>query len=221
MVVLCLIAALTAAFPIAAQAETALQTANVQVGDIIKFGRYEQDNDLSNGAEEIAWRVLAQVGARSLVISVMGLDEKPYHAEKEDVTWEGCTLREWLNNDFYTAAFNERERERIELTNVVNEDNPNYSTDGGDDTEESIFLLSIAEAERYFDSDEDRIIKPTAYAIAHGAWRSSGWWWLRSPGGTQAVAAGVFTDGRISYAGSLVNHEVRLVRPAMWINIDN
>ena len=89
-----------------------------------------------------------------------------------------------MNDEFYNAAFNEAERAKIERTHVVNEDNPEYSTKGGNDTEDDVFLLSIAEVEEYFVGSGDRQLKPTKYAIANGAWTYNGnaYWWLRSPG---------------------------------------
>ena len=36
-------------------------TAEVAVNDHVFFGHYEQDNDLTNGAEAIEWRVLKAV----------------------------------------------------------------------------------------------------------------------------------------------------------------
>ena len=45
-----------------------------------------------------------------------------------------------------------------------------YGTNGGKDTEDWVFLLSIGEAERYFEDDEDRRTFPTEYAIARDAY---------------------------------------------------
>ena len=215
--------AIAAATQTAAQAQTATQIAKYQVGDIIRFGRYEQDNDLSNGAEEIEWRVLAIDGKTALIVSVMGLESKPYNEKWVDITWEDCTLRSWLNNEFYNAAFNEAERAKIERTHVVNEDNPLYSTKGGNDTEDDVFLLSIAEAERYFRDSEDRQLKPTKYAIANGAYTNpdngNGWWWLRSPGYYQFEAAEVVSVGVIDGDGNYVNDDGDSDRPAIRINL--
>ena len=223
MVVLSIIAALIGAASVIAQ-EAAEISPDVKVGDIIRFGRYEQDNDLSNGAEAIEWRILAIEDNTALIVSVMGLDAKPYHEPGGDITWEDCTLRSWLNEDFYHTAFNEAERAKIERTHVVNEDNSDYSTKGGNDTEDDVFLLSIAEAERYFRDSEDRQLKPTKYAKANGAWADSdngnGWWWLRSPGINQNEAAEVYFDGDFLYIyGSDVNFDDDSVRPALRINL--
>ena len=77
---------------------------NSKVGDIVYFGTYEQDNDTSNGKEDIEWLVLAKKGNRILVISDKALDRQPYNSSRTRVTWETCTLRKWLNNDFINAA---------------------------------------------------------------------------------------------------------------------
>ena len=48
-----------------------------------------------------------------------------------------------------------------------------YGTDGGEDTEDSIFLLSLKEAYHYFSDSADRMAAPTGYAIRRGASVSS------------------------------------------------
>lgn len=46
------------------------------IGDIVHFGRYEQDNNLDNGPEGIAWILLERSQDRALVISENVLDCK-------------------------------------------------------------------------------------------------------------------------------------------------
>lgn len=198
--------------------------ANLQVGDIFQFGRYPQSDKQGNVFEEIDWRVLARDGDTALIISVMGLDAKPYHKPGEKITWADCSLRAWLNNEFFNAAFNERERERVVLTNVANNDNPRWKTVGGKNTEDKVFILSIAEAEQYFADDDDRTSKPTAYAAGNGSSTDSdngnGWWWLRSPGGIQLSASLVYTNGEIYDLGGIVNYISGSVRPALRIKLE-
>ena len=86
------------------------ELAAAEVGGYISFGHYEQDNDLENGKEAIEWLVLAKEGDRILVISKYALDCQPYNAVLEKVTWETCTLRKWLNDDFLYTAFSEEEQ---------------------------------------------------------------------------------------------------------------
>ena len=197
---------------------------NAKVGDIVYFGTYEQDNDTSNGKEDIKWRVLAKENNRILVISDKALDCQPYNSSYRDITWENCTLRKWLNNDFVNAAFTAEERAKIPMVTVSADKNPKYDTDPGNATKDKVFLLSIVEAEKYFASDEARMCVPTDYAVARGAYVNSDngtcWWWLRSPGYYQNYAADVLLGGDVYEDGYGVNHGDCAVRPAMWISID-
>ena len=87
-----------------------LEATSYKVGDIIKFGHYEQDGNTSNGKEEIEWQVLKVESDRVLMVSKYCLDCKKYNETYTDVTWETCTLRKWLNNDFKKAAFSTEEQ---------------------------------------------------------------------------------------------------------------
>ena len=128
--------------------------ASVQVGDHITLGTYEQDNDTSNGAENISWEVLAVEDGKALIISDYGLALKPYHDKDEEITWEDCTLRSWLNDEFYEGAFNVDEQKYIILSDLENKDNPAYGTEGGNATRDKVFLLSLDEIIEYYDIDE-------------------------------------------------------------------
>lgn len=207
------------------------QIKNAKVGDIVYFGTYEQDNDTSNGKENIEWRVLAKENSRVLVISDKALDCQPYNSSyTEEVTWENCSLRKWLNGTFLNKAFSPEEQAQIQNTTVSADNNPQYSTNPGNATTDKVFLLSINEVEKYFNSDEARKCAPTAYAKAQGASTSdtfktpSGaatcWWWLRSPGDDQSSAAYVYFGGDVFELGNYVFSGLNAVRPAMWITID-
>lgn len=190
-------------------------------GDMITFGHYEQDNDMNNGAEAIQWRVLAREGDKALVITEHNLDTEPYNTSGTAVTWEGCYLRSWLNNDFLNAAFTQAQQDAILTTTLKNEDNPVFGTDGGLDTRDKMFLLSIAEAENLFRSNEDRVAKNTDYAKKQGVYdnNGAGWWWLRSPGGYQSYAANVYSNGVIFPLGNHISNADRAVRPAIWLDL--
>ena len=120
------------------------------VGDIIKFGKYEQDGDTFNGKEDIEWRILSQEDGRVLVISEYGLDEKRYHYTCEEVTWEMCSLRQWLNDDFMDEAFTATEKTKIPLVTLENNNNSFYDAPGGNSTDDYVFCLSIEDLNTYF-----------------------------------------------------------------------
>lgn len=200
-----------------------LLLAKAKPGDTVFLGSYEQDNNTSNGKEDIAWLVLEVKDGKALVVSKYALDCKQYNTSNTDVTWETCTLRKWLNNDFINAAFSSYEKAMIPTVTVSADKN---STNPGNATQDQVFLLSITEANKYFGSDSARQCKPTDYAFANGAYFNSVngncWWWLRSPGVTQYSAhsaAYVHSSGGVYESGSDVDIGTSAVRPAMWISI--
>lgn len=114
------------------------------------FGMYEQDNDESNGPEPIEWVILDENENGTLLLSRYLLDCVQYNNERADVTWETCSLRSWMNNDFYNTAFSDEEKLSINAVNLVNEDNPCWDIEGGNDTSDRIFALSVSEIVKYF-----------------------------------------------------------------------
>ena len=200
-----------------------LLLAKANPGDTVFFGAYEQDNNTSNGKEDVEWLVLEVKDGKALVVSKYALDCKQYNTSNTNVTWETCTLRKWLNTDFINSAFSSDEKAKIPTVTVSADENPDYSTNPGNATQDQVFLLSITEANKYFGSDSARQCKPTDYAFANGAYVNSVngncWWWLRSPGVTQDSAAYVHSSGDVYEPGSDVDIGTSAVRPAMWISI--
>ena len=201
--------------------EAWLKTA--KVGDYVYFGAYEQDNDASNGKEDVEWLVLEVKDGKALVISKYALDCEPYNTEYKEVTWETCSLRKWLNEDFLKEAFSEEENKMIATTKVTADENPEYNTNPGNDTDDKVFLLSIHEANQYFSSDEERVCKPAKYVIENGAHVGNGncWWWLRSSGYVQGNAAYVNHVGDVREGGCDACYDDRAVRPALWIDLNS
>lgn len=203
------------------------QLNNVIMGDYIKFGKYEQDNNFSNGKEKIEWLVTDKKDGKILLVSKYLLDYKKYNSSYIETTWESCTLRKWLNNDFYTIAFSADEQSLISKEKASADHNPEHETNPGNTTQDNIFLLSGLEAKKYFGSDDARKCSPTEYAAAvtNGMWKiSSGpcWWWLRTPGRTQSDASLVATNGIVDYMGDYVISRAPIgVRPALWIDLND
>ena len=201
--------------------------ASLSVGDHFTFGRYPQG--ASGEVQPIKWRVLAVKNGRALVISEKLLDCVQYNETDTDVTWETCTLRKWMNNDFISKGFSSNAQANIATVIIQNPNNPFFGTKGGNATQDKIFALSIDEAEKYFGNDDERMAEPTDYAKKQRCYVSNvdllpngektGWWWLRSPGNYGNVAVLVFSDGHIYHHGSLVYSNYVAVRPAFWLNL--
>ena len=193
-----------------------------KVGKTIEFGNYPQDKD---GTEKpIEWIVMKKEGNQVLLLSKYVLDAKPYNKELEDVTWETSDIRQWLNNEFYTTAFNKAEKAKIQTSLIKNEDNSKYGTNGGNDTEDKVFLLSEKETETLFSNKEERIAKATEYATKSGVYvneEKAACWWLRSPGYKSDNAAEVDYDGWVYRHGYDVDGNHDGVRPALHLNLQS
>ena len=206
-----------------------------KVGDIVLFGKYEQDNVTTNGQEAIEWLVLDKKSDGSLfLVSRFGLDAMPYNEKLGPMKWESSTIRRWLNGTFYDAAFSSTEKNKIQTTDVVNNDNWYWGTEGGKDTKDKVFLLSDDEAKKYFadnsgkhdgDQSSARACALTAYAIARGGepsygsewWANNCWYWLRSPGQYPNYAAYVYRHGYVSYDYDGIDYMTGVVRPAIVV----
>ena len=200
--------------------------AKANIGDTVIFGMYEQDGNKANGREWIEWLVLDREEDRILVISRYGLSSQAFNTTNISVSWGHSTVRDFLNRRFLNDAFSEAEQARIPTVTVRAEQNPGFDTDSGEDTQDKLFLLSIGEADKYFDSDEARRCVPTPNTAAQGACvsttydvdgRGTCWWWLRQPGRRNNLAACIDEDGALHPSGYDNYLDDVAVRPAMWI----
>ena len=204
-------------------------------GDTVTFGTY--------AGEPIEWQVLEDKGDGTYVLlSVKGLDAKQYNTKWTEVTWETCTLRAWVNDEFYETAFSASEKGRIVLSTVENPDNNVLGSKGGNTTQDYVYLLSLDEVGRYFHLDpyigegsEALICLPTQTAVKNGAYTLSQadvdkyqenksypikagacWWWLRSLFGGQDFAVFGDFDGLV-LSGASVDYTQVCVRPVICV----
>lgn len=177
---------------------------NVRVGDTVPLGR----GTVKKGAAETAlfWRVLRREEGRMLALCESPVAVLPYHPALEEVSWESCRLRRWLNTVFLPLSFTEGEREHILPARVETPDNPNFGTPGGNPVEDRLFLLSAEEASALLPDDAHRALGQ--------------WWWLRTPGFDNSFAAAVTPEGAVVRIGSFVDTDSYAVRPAMWIKAE-
>lgn len=196
---------------------------NVKTGDSVVFGTFEQDQIQSNGQDDIDWIVLDKKGNKALLLTKYCLIGMPYNSEYVSVTWESCSLREWLNTTFFETAFNPYEQKLLLTTRNVCNDNPVYNTDGGNDTEDKVFLLSNEEVKQYLVTEEERQVESTQQALRDGVNLSSSygtsWWWLRNPGDKADGAMIVTPRGEVSEFGHDVVSGTGGVRIAIWIDL--
>lgn len=202
------------------------------IGSTVAFGSYQ-------------WRILDIQDKRALIITEHMIGQHPYNNFAGDVTWADCSLRKYLNGEFYNQ-FTEMEQSRITPVIIKNLDNQWYQSKGGEDTKDYIFLLSIEEAvckyfgdsskhlenrspkQRYWFQNKDNNNEKRKARYDGFSW----WWWLRSPGRDNKRAVYIHGDGNIGIQGNgtfrynsktvhpLTNDNCGGVRPVLWLNIE-
>jgi hypothetical protein len=206
-----------------------------------------QPGDVLDGFGGLKWRVLAVEEGRALIMTKEVVARRAYHDRREDVTWEECTLRQWLNGEFLDDHFSGAEQAVIVETDLANPDGNGYigdyqfTTIGGSGTQDKIFLLSVGEARNYSVDDDARRAKwamtenqveedarhmndndpDKDYSEILGFVRENSVgpasWWLRTPGQYSSYAARVSSAGSVEVDGYSVNDAIG-VRPAMWVS---
>ena len=184
------------------------------IGAIISFGAYQ-------------WRVLDKQDNKLLLISEKIVERRSYHNYSVDITWEESHLRSYLNSVFYDS-FSEDNKDRIIEVNNSNENNQWYDTEGGSDTVDKIFLLSIAEVVKYFGDSGLLENRPPFASEINDQFNSNRQaffsnmeitWWLRSPGGYKYNTSAVLENGSIDVYGRSMIYNFYGVRPALWISL--
>lgn len=215
----------------------------------IKLGKYKQSYNSKNNdwnEDPIEWIILEKdkKNKRALILSKYILDCRTqfYKSGEKNTTWEKSNMRNYLNGKFYDNVFTEEEKNKILEVTLVNDDNVDYLTIGGEDTVDKVFLLSISEAKKYLSPSENvdnmnqlvraGATKGTAYAEHrllgkfhndkfndYEDWQlENGFYYLRSPGCMQNRIASVEPSATISTSGSGGGHKG--IRPAMWIEYE-
>lgn len=193
--------------------------------------------------EPIKWRVLSIEDNKAFVLSDKGLDNQMYNETNSEVTWETCSLRNWLNNSFYNT-FSAEDKNAIVLTANKNTTSFYNGDKGGNDTNDKVFLLSLDEVcssdsavsygfSRGWVKDilkwggyNRRYLKTTTYAKAMGNLMQYGYpadgtcnWWLRSIGYDKKTASIVQGDGIVIASGYGVLNSRVAVRPALHLDL--
>ncbi|MBP0990832.1 MAG: hypothetical protein J5874_06630 [Oscillospiraceae bacterium] len=200
--------------------------------DIVTFGSYKQNSSGSDN-KPIEWIVLKVEGNKALLLSRYVLDTVQYHSDYKTVSWELCTLRKWLTEEFAPEAFGS-DISRLVGTATPADKNPSFDTDQGGNTSDNIFLMSAVEVsnaaygfEKY-DVMEDaiRMARATDYAKAKGCFVAEGGrfngyanWWLRTMGSNTKQTAYIYSDGSVCTVGAYTIHKDVGVRPAIWVSI--
>lgn len=196
-----------------------------KVGNVIIFGAYEQDANNDNGFEPLEWIVLDYdaENEKSLVITKKCIEQIAYKEEYGKTTWANSDARRLLNGRLVDLIFSGEEKARVLTTTVHTSANVKYGTDGGEDTEDRIFLLSDREFNKYLAGTENAIGYVTDYAakrgVISGPISGTSMCWLRTPGESLVYVSTATYKGELNSMGIYSYSASCGVRPAMWISV--
>ena len=179
----------TAATSTSSYAQIADEFLDLEPGDVFTFGEYEGD--------ELDWIVLSKTVNVIYCLSEETVTFLPYDEEGHNNEWNGSSLSNWLNDDFYNSAFTDEEKVRIKFAYGTNYPSVSH--------ENKIYLLNRSDFENY------RFILAD-HELTLG-------WWLRSYNNNDDTTADICdSNGDISYGGCDCSTPCG-VRPAMKIYI--
>ena len=150
-------------------AQNDISSANI--GDIIKFGKLNE--------EDMYWRILAIEGQELVLLSEFITEYAPYHNQKKVTTWEKCTLRDYLNNEFYEKCFNADEKNKICVAHNIDIINKKVQPEETSYTEDKVYILNYEECKLYISDKNARRSLDFINFERNGKFYIS-WWWLRT-----------------------------------------
>jgi len=182
--------------------------------------------------EPIKWRILSERDNSIFMISEDIIERQTY--DNDHSGYLKSKVREWLNSDFFNNAFNNIQKEMIQLTEIKNSSEStgtDYNPYQEENCNDKVFLLSFAEAvdnnygliPDYFGYDLKRRKSVTDYALAKGCYvskdrvdKGKGNWLLRSPAPWDPLAIyHVESDGALNHG--LYFSTVNGIAPAITI----
>ena len=205
---------------------------------------YQDDNGYSTiniywfRYEPIKWKILSESDGKAMIVADMVLDNQQYYRTATGGTRQEYSgrvyennyvysdVREWLNDAFYNTAFNDLQKELIQVTGVYNSASTTKNSDNkyayDKKTNDNVFLLSYAEANTYM-TESERQKRNTDYSKCQGAYISTdngyGYWLLRSPSSSKGYLICYVSGG--GYIGDNVYTKATSfgIVPALWIRL--
>lgn len=180
-------------------------------GQYVYYGSYEQDMNFDNGDEKILWRVLDVFSESNaaLLMSEFALDCVIYNDSLNSTKWGDSYARNWLQNEFYTRAFNAFEKPYIVAADASG-------------SIDKVFLLGEADLEAYL--DDYRCI-PTSWAMNHGVFTTHkedkitcSYWVRMDKTSTYGVYVGSL--GGIRDNSNKVTMNDNGIRPAIFLSLN-
>ena len=163
--------------------------------------------------------MLEETADSYFLLSRDSLASLPWDKSGKNTVWATCSLRAWLNGEFFRTAFTKEEQSAILEKENANGDDLGYGTFAGKNTRDRVFLLSGAELNRLVPENQ-RTARATNQAKKQGAYTNASGniaWWLRSPGMNAKSPAYLASAGAIGNRAHEMTETIIGVRPAIRV----
>ena len=221
----------------------------LETGDSLLFGSYflpgNSDPNDCKIKSPILWQVLDKDRDRLLLLSKYMLYWTFYDGSvmlippSSETNWEVSSVRAELNGECFNSWFSMEEQAIIIETVQVMDENPQYHIPAGNATLDSLFLLSLEEANRYLgvsmnpedeSGNECENTAAAAYMMMADPPLKKGIcdaevfpqsfpWWLRTAGIDAASTMCINDHGHADFEGIASDADEVGIRPALWIDL--
>lgn len=190
----------------------------LSVGQKVFLGKFSYD-----AWEEkfLEWEILNINKDGALLWSTKCIDTFQFSEGRTNFGWHKSYIRNWLNNDFMKTAFSEEEQLFIQKVKLESNINPTSMMKQMVETIDQIFILDLADFEKYNINCSCLKSKATPYAKRKGInclAQLDAQYWLRSPGNTMNTQMFVDEYGKCDVYGNYVHATGKGVRPALWVD---
>lgn len=182
--------------------------------EIIQFGSLLREDTNHTGNRALEWFKLTEnAHGNALLLSKYCLRCVSFHESRSFISWTDSSLKTWLNEAFFNAAFSAQEKLKIQS-------NPFGK----------VFILCKEDVLKYFNPKQSELKAvllssdlTNACRQADSAGRCA--WWLRPAGGIHNTAPFVTGEGEICPEELCISsrqhaeQEWMSVRPVIWIHL--
>lgn len=173
---------------------------NESIQEEKRFARFEEQQKILRHVGN--WIQVFDDHGESLFVAEAPVGKMPYNRIAGRTNWRDCSLRHWLNNEFYEMLPDEL-RSRIIEKRVITS---GYSTYSGDiSSTDRVFIMSKSEYERCSQEIKERLEDSLIAPV-----------WLRDPMYSDDDGAAAMSGGGYADWPNGVDVE-KMVRPAIWM----
>lgn len=193
-----------------------LRQSDLKTGMIVTYGRYEQDNNQSNGPEDVEWILYLKGQTNIYLISRFILDISCFSNTLKSGTFKESSLDQWLDS-FHNHAFTSLQKDSLAWQDLDPPENDEYpQTEQEGRLYRKVAVFSLNELKDYL-SPEYYQAQGTPYALAKGLQEENGFspWWTRTMGKNGTLSCFVTSWGELDYYGLPMTDGTIGVRPVI------